>query len=56
MAAVRLVNKEGDIVWSTTKESSGGKFRGASTDVAEKIVRQLVEDLQTARKPKILKP
>ena len=52
MAAVRLVNKEGDIVWSTTKESNGGKFRGAATDVAEKIVRQLVEDLQKAKNPK----
>jgi hypothetical protein len=53
MAAVRLVNKEGDIVWSTTKESNGGKFRGATTDVAEKIVKQLVEDLQKAKKPKV---
>jgi hypothetical protein len=52
MAAVRLVNKAGDIVWSTTKESGGGKFRGATTDVAEKIVKQLVEDLQKAKKPK----
>jgi hypothetical protein len=52
MAAVRLVNKDGDIVWSTTKESGGGKFRGATTDVAEKIVKQLVEDLQKAKKPK----
>jgi len=56
MAVVRLVNKDGDIVWSTTKESSGGKFRGAITDVAEKIVKQLVEDLQTARKPKAPMP
>jgi hypothetical protein len=52
IAAVRLVNKEGDIVWSTTKESNGGKFRGATMDVAEKIVKQLVEDLQKAKKPK----
>ncbi len=56
MAAVRLVNKEGDIVWSTTKESSGGKFRGAPVDVAEKIVKQLVEDVQKARKPKVPAP
>ncbi len=56
MAAVRLVNKEGDIVWSTTKESNGGKFRGAATDVAEKIVKQLVEDLQKAKNPKSLVP
>ena len=44
MAAVRLVNREGDVIWSTTQESSCAKFRGASADVAEKVTRQLVED------------
>jgi hypothetical protein len=48
-AAVRLVNKEGDLIWSTTKESGGAKFRGASVDVAEKVARQLVEDVKAAR-------
>jgi hypothetical protein len=45
MATVRLVNREGDVIWSTTQESGGGKFRGASPDVAEKITRRLVEDM-----------
>ncbi len=49
-AAVRLVNKDGDIIWSTTQESLGGKFRGASADVADKITRQLVTDFERARK------
>src|SRR5581483_4688116 len=35
IAAVRLVNKDGDVIWSTTQESLGAKFRGASADVAE---------------------
>jgi hypothetical protein len=48
-AAVRLVNKDGDVIWSTTQESLGAKFRGASADVAEKIVRQLTEDFRKAR-------
>ncbi len=47
--SVRLVNKEGDILWSTTKESQGGKFRGASADVADKIVKQLIQDVDKAR-------
>lgn len=51
-ASVRLVNRDGDVVWSTTKESLGGKFRGASADVAEKIVKQLAEDIQRARRLK----
>jgi hypothetical protein len=50
-AAVRLVNKEGDVIWSTTQESTGGKFRGASADVSDKITRQLVSDFERAKKP-----
>jgi len=46
LATVRLVNKEGDVIWSTTQESNGAKFRGASADVAEKITKQLVADYQ----------
>jgi len=49
-AAVRLVNKEGDVIWATTQESLGGKFRGASADVADKITRQLISDYEKARK------
>ena len=30
IAAVRLVNKDGDVIWSTTQESLGAKFHGAS--------------------------
>ncbi len=49
-AAVRLVNKEGDVIWSATQESQGSKFRGASADVADKITRQLLADYERARK------
>jgi hypothetical protein len=52
VAAVRLVNKDGDVIWSTTQESEGGKFRRASTDVADRITKKLVEDYQRARKLK----
>lgn len=50
VAAVRIVSKDGDVLWSTTQESYGAKFRGASADVAEKITRQLRLDLERARK------
>jgi hypothetical protein len=50
VAAVRLVNKEGDVIWATTQESLGAKFRGASTDVADKITIKLKEDFARARK------
>jgi hypothetical protein len=48
-ASIRLVNSDGDVIWSTTQESSGGKFRGAMADVADKITRQLTEDTRKAR-------
>ncbi len=49
-ASIRLVNRNGDVLWSTTQESLGGKFRGAGADVADKITRQLVRDYARARK------
>jgi len=52
VAAVRLVNKDGDVIWSTTQESIGGKFRGSSADVADRITRKLLEDYDRAKKLK----
>jgi len=48
-ASVRLVTKDGDIIWATTQESLGGKFKGASADVADKIARQLKADHERGR-------
>lgn len=50
LAAVRLINKEGDVIWSATEESLGAKFRGASADVADKITARLKEDFAKARR------
>jgi len=50
LATVRLVNKDGDVIWSTTQESNGAKFRGASADVADKISRQLAADIERLRR------
>jgi len=52
MATVRLVNKDGDVIWSTTQESLGGKFRGASADVADKVTSKLKDDVDRARRLK----
>lgn len=49
-ATVRLVTKDGDIIWSTTQESLGGKFKGAGADVADKIARQLKADFEKGRR------
>jgi hypothetical protein len=47
-AAIRLVDSRGDVIWSTTQESGGGKFRGALADVADRIAQKLVEDYRKA--------
>jgi hypothetical protein len=49
-ASVRLCNRDGDVLWSTTQESIGAKFRGASADVAAKIARQLTLDIDKAHR------
>lgn len=46
--AVRLVNREGDVIWSTIQESLGAKFAGASADVANKVKKRLAEDVERA--------
>jgi hypothetical protein len=50
VASVRLVSKDGDVIWSTTQESLGGKFHGASADVAERVTRQLIGDYERAKR------
>jgi hypothetical protein len=49
LASVRLVGVDGDVIWSTTQESNGAKFRGALADVADKIARKLTEETKAAR-------
>jgi altronate dehydratase len=48
-ASVRLIGPDGDVIWSTTQESLGAKFKSSSADVADKIYKKLAEDLQKAR-------
>ncbi len=49
-AAIRLVARNGDVLWSTTQESLGAKFKGSSADVADKIARDLAATIARARK------
>jgi len=48
-ASVRLVSAEGDVIWSTTQESTGAKFRGALADTADKVARRLGEETKKSR-------
>jgi len=49
--SLRLVNTDGDIIWTTTQESKGAKFKGATAFVADKAVSQLSHDVEKASKP-----
>ena len=51
-AAVRIVDVEGDVIWSAVGESRGTKFRSASADVARQITERLVRDYERARRLK----
>lgn len=44
--AARLVDADGDVIWATTKESHGAKYKGAGADAAEQVVKQLLHDLE----------
>ena len=50
--SVRLVNRDGDVIWSTIQESQGAKFKSAAADVADRIGRQLMADLARVRERK----
>lgn len=49
IATVRLVNKDGDVIWSATEESLGAKFMGASVDVVDRITKKLAADYRKAK-------
>ena len=46
----RLVDKDGEILWATSLESTGGKTKGAIGDAAERAARKLLRDLERAEK------
>ncbi len=48
--AVRLVAADGDVLWTSTQESKGAKYKGATADVADKVVKQLLKDMERAAK------
>jgi curli biogenesis system outer membrane secretion channel CsgG len=47
--SIRLVNSEGDVIWTSTQESKGAKYKGSSADAADKCVKQLVRDVEKLR-------
>lgn len=50
VASLRLVSHNGDVLWSTTQESLGAKYKGSSADVAEKVTKELAGAFARAKK------
>lgn len=44
--AIRLVTQDGDVIWTSTQESKGAKYKGASADVADQCVKRLLHDVE----------
>ena len=49
LAAVRLVLRDGTVVWASSHESNGAKFKGAAADVADKVAEDLARAVREAR-------
>ncbi len=47
---MRLVDKDGEILWAASLESTGGKTKGAIGDAADRAVRKFLRDLERAGK------
>lgn len=47
---LRLVDKDGEILWATSEESSGGKTKGAIGMAVQQAVRQLLREIERAEK------
>lgn len=43
---VRIVNADGDVLWSGSAESRGGKYRGAGAEVSARIAAELEKALK----------
>jgi len=47
---LRLVDKDGEILWAISSESTGGKTKSAMGDAADRAVQRLLRDIQRAEK------
>ncbi len=47
--SLRLVNPDGDVIWTVIQESKGAKYKGPAADAADRCVKQLVRDTEKLR-------
>lgn len=44
--AIRLVSPDGDVIWTSTQESKGAKYKSSSADVADQCVKDLLRAVE----------
>jgi curli biogenesis system outer membrane secretion channel CsgG len=49
--ALRLVTKDGDIIWATVEESTGNRIKGPAADLADRAVKHLIREIEKATQP-----
>ncbi len=49
--SVRLVAPDGDVLWTTTQESTGAKYKGATADAADKVAKVLMREVGRLESP-----
>jgi hypothetical protein len=54
--SIRLVGKDGEILWAHSFDSPGGKTKGALADAVDRAVKQLVRDVERLQPPSVTPP
>jgi len=46
---LRIVDREGEILWAHTEESKGGKIKGSLAQAVDRAVKQLLREIEKAQ-------
>jgi len=49
--ALRLVDEDGEVLWAYSVDSSGGKTKAAVSDAVDQAIKQLLRDIERAKRP-----
>ncbi|HWQ03244.1 MAG TPA: hypothetical protein VNL38_02085 [Candidatus Nitrosotenuis sp.] len=52
---LRIVDRDGEVIWATSQETGGGKSKSAVGLAAEMAVRRLLRDIERAEKQKLVR-
>jgi hypothetical protein len=49
--SLRLVDKDGEVLWAHSFDSPGGKSKGALADAVDRTIRSLIREVEKLQKP-----